>query len=382
MTRRSSWTTFVSRMDRDTVSVFSCWLLVLTSVGSFTAFVMLLGRQLCMVAFFVALSFVAFFVLFIQPPEGAGRRAALRNVLLGPNEPRNRDIEKNNGRGPVVDANAVEVGILQPENQPQSSPAPSSPKMVYGKDDNQVPPPVDAGGTETKRRGFISNIVKVMKKGRLQENPFYTTLTEQVDVGGKSVREASNDEHTGSSADQDEDGKPPREMRRAIFFLPDPEPPATGRKRNVPPTTPRASEFEITRKERDYSVFTTAPHLPSGLRPRRNAYADIDAPKLGAKQRQPSKSVAFHNLPSPSKHKAMRTLLVEDWRKVANSSYSTSSCSESETPCLLVNSTRSEPVVSRRRPSRIYSEGKTRGTVYLVKDPKKGFRKVYHVWSV
>ncbi|CAN7942740.1 unnamed protein product [Ixodes pacificus] len=385
MTRRSTWTSFVSRIDRDTVSAFSSWLLVLTSVGSFTAFVALFGRQMCMVVFYLTLGTVAIFVLFVQPPEGALRRKALRNVLLGPNDPEDRDIEKNDCDS-VVDAKTTGVRIVSHrESRSQPLCSATTPNVTIEKPDDVhgLRLSRNPGVVEAKKRGVFRHLLKILKKGRREANPFYTTLTEQV-TPVKSARQVRDDRPSlqlGNADRQLDDEKESRKIRRAVFFPPDPEPTASSGRTGH---TKSSSHLEITKPDRRPLHSTSVPHAPSGLRPLKTAFTEIDLPQLGSKGRRPTicKSADFHFGPSP-KHKAIRTHLIEDWGTVANSSYLASPCSENETSCLLVSLTKSEPVISRRRSSdQFYSERKTKGQMYILKDPKRGLRKVYHVWSV
>ncbi|CAN8032551.1 unnamed protein product [Ixodes persulcatus] len=383
MTRRPTWTSFVSRIDRDTVSAFSSWLLVLTSVASFTAFVALFGRQMCMVVFYLTLGTVAIFVLFVQPPEGALRRQALRSVLLGPNDPEDRDIEKNDPVS-VVEAKATGVRIVSHrESRSQPLCSATTPNVTIEKPDDVHRLSRNPGVVEAKKRGVFRHLLKILKKGRREANPFYTTLTEQV-TPVKSARQVRDDRPSsqlGNADRQLDDEKESRKIRRAVFFPPDPEPTASSRRTGHTKST---SHLEIAKQDRKTLPSTSAPHAPSGLRPLKTAFTEIDLPQLGSKGRRStiSKSADFHFGPSP-KHKAIRTHLIEDWGTVANSSYLAPSCSENETSCLLMSLTKSEPVLSRRRSSdQFYSERKTKGQMYILKDPKEGLRKVYHVWSV
>ncbi|EEC13241.1 hypothetical protein IscW_ISCW008929 [Ixodes scapularis] len=383
MTRRPTWTSFVSRIDRDTVSAFSSWLLVLTSVGSFTAFVALFGRQMCMVVFYLTLGTVAIFVLFVQPPEGALRRKALRNVLLGSNDPQDRDIEKNDPDS-VVETKATGVRIVSHrESRSQLLCSATMPSVTTEKldDVHRLRLSRNPGVVEVKKRGVFRHLLKILKKGRREANPFYTTLTEQVTPvkPAKQVRDDRPSSQLGN-ADRQLDGvKESREIRRAVVFQP--EPSASSSRTGHTKST---RDLEITKQERGTSRSTGVPHAPSGLRPLKTAFTEIDSQQLGSRSRRStiSKSADFPFGPS-SKHKAIRTHLIEDWGTVANSSYSASPCSENETSCLLVGLTKSDPIMSRRRSSdQFYSERKTMGQMYVLKDPKEGRRKVYHVWSV
>ncbi|XP_070391243.1 uncharacterized protein [Dermacentor albipictus] len=444
-TRRATWNTYISRLDRDQYTVFSCWLLLVTSVGLFIVLLLTFGKQFCMVVFLSISGLVVLFVLFVQPPEGTLRRQALRDVLVR----RATDV----GPGPavasvhsqenVVVASAAASGSPASLHQKKKSPmglnlveSPSlssapmyqlrKASMMFEKYDEAchvaLPPSATSRAPqETTKRGFFRALISRIRKGHLQVNPYYTTLTEDA----LSIEEgAAESTTTKASARRSFDrGKGPTpEIKKRIGFQEDPlmeGEQLTGA--NTPPSTQSVSrrqrrsqsirplsdtEFSSRgRLDRSASVFATVTPGSSapGLRPLKSGVKGSVTPKLGAPTKRTTSSVAsrrtvnFTGVTSPAKKTSSppRARMVEEWHKVANSSVSTGEEEPTIEECVFVSDRKPRETTTthtkgsssrkrRRGPQTSSSSPDMRvgsSRTYMLRDSFDGYRKIHHVWS-
>ncbi|KAL1432997.1 hypothetical protein MTO96_001981 [Rhipicephalus appendiculatus] len=275
-----------------------------------------------MVVFLTISGLVVLFVLFVQPPEGPLRRQALRAVLTG----------RETGTHPAAVASVpsqenVAASTASPSSQhhqkrkpsvahgavePPSVPAAPvyqlrKPSMMFEKYDEAchvtLPPSSSSRAPqETTKRGFFRALISRIRKGHLQVNPYYTTLTEDAPIIEEGVVEnPATKPSTRRSFDR---GKGPTpDIKKRIGFQEEPLMQMEGEQltgANTPTSTQSASrrhrrsqsirpmtETEISsrcRVDRSMSVFATVTPGSSvpGLRPLKSGIKGSVTPKLGA----------------------------------------------------------------------------------------------------
>ncbi|KAH6936997.1 hypothetical protein HPB50_025086 [Hyalomma asiaticum] len=396
-----------------------------------------------MVVFLSISGLVALFVLFVQPPEGTLRRQALRDVLVG------RDVDASPHPAAVAPSHCQEnnaVATASPSSQQhqkkpsvalamvESASVPAAPmyqlsktRMMFEKYDEAcrvaLPPSANnRAPQETTKRGFFRALFSRLRKGHLQVNPYYTTLTEDApSIENGVVEPPVTKPSTRRSFDR---GKGPTpETKKRIGFQEEPLMQMEGEQLtgpNTPTSTQSTSrrhrrsqsirptnDTEISsrcRVDRSMSVFATVAPGASvpGLRPLKSGIKGSETPKLGAPTKRTGstastrRTVNFTGVTSPMKKPSPpRARKVDDWRKVASSSISTGEEKLQDERYLVVGRSKqreAEPPSKdsssshkRHRGSRASSSspdlrfGSSR--TYVMRDSVNGYRKVHHVWS-
>ncbi|XP_077516602.1 uncharacterized protein LOC144127483 [Amblyomma americanum] len=399
-----------------------------------------------MVVFLFIGALVALFVLFVQPPEGAHRRQVVRDMLMGspPAVPAAaQTVSAHSAERVASPADATSTGGLPLHHKREKSVTGLKMKeppaqlgqplyqlrkasMMFEKYDAAthvaLPPSNATEAPKDTKRGFFRSLLARIRKGHLQANPYYTTLTDDA----ASNEEEVTTQRTITQRSADPQGSPKRETsestKKRIGFQEDPLPVESSEQQTGAVTPPGPSPTKRQRRsqsirplgemdfssrgrvDRSTSVFATvAPGSSApGLRPLKSGVKDTVTPKLGAPLRRKSSAIAsrrtvnFSGVMSPPAKRSspQRYHKVEDWRKVAGSSVSMGT--EGADPSLLAaassTSSESRPPTPRDAASRKRSRTSRAdssspdfrmGTskTYVMRDSTNGFRKVHHVWS-
>ncbi|KAH8041550.1 hypothetical protein HPB51_016995 [Rhipicephalus microplus] len=387
-TSRATWNTYISRLDRDQYTVLSCWLLLITSVGLFIVLLLTFGKQFCMVVFLSISGLVVLFVLATRSSQ------------------------------------SVAHGEAEPPSAP-TAPAYQlrKPSMMFEKYNEacHVALPPSSGSRaphETAKRGFFRALISRLRKGHLQVNPYYTTLTEDApSIEGAVVENPVTKPSTRRSFDPGKDPTP--DTKKRIGFQEEPLMQMEGEQLtgvNTPTSTQSTSrrhrrshsirpmtDTEISshcRVDRSMSVFATVTPGSSvpGLRPLKSGIKGSVTPKLGAPAAKRTGSTT-----STRRTVNFTGLYITDEESVsaADAQDGKSARSPLEKKISTTGSVCSWGIANRVRrslPAKGSSSSRKRhhdshasssspdlrigsSRTYVLRDPANGYRKIHHVWG-
>ncbi|XP_075738206.1 uncharacterized protein LOC142779081 [Rhipicephalus microplus] len=383
-----------------------------------------------MVVFLSISGLVVLFVLFVQPPEGTLRRRALRDVLFGRETgTHTAAMCQENVAAPTASPSSQhhqkKPSVAHGEAEPPSAPiAPvyqlRKPSMMFEKCNEacHVALPPSSGSRapqETAKRGFFRALISRLRKGHLQVNPYYTTLTEDApSIEGAVVENPVTKPSTRRGFDPGKDTTP--DTKKRIGFQEEPLMQMEGEQLTGTPTSTQSAsrrhrrshsirpmtDTEISsrcRVDRSMSVFATVTPGSSvpGLRPLKSGIKGSVTPKLGAPAAKRTASttstrrtVNFTGLASP-----MKKVSPPPVRKMANLSVSTGEENLDDKQCVLVGHSEpseTEPPAkgsssSRKRHHDSHASSSSpdlrigSSRTYVLRDPANGYRKIHHVWG-
>ncbi|XP_077560473.1 uncharacterized protein LOC144175249 [Haemaphysalis longicornis] len=272
-----------------------------------------------------------------------------------------------------------------------------------------APTTLAAPAPKEPKRGFFRSFLARIRKGHLQANPYYTTLTED-EESNQAVGENAPPMQSQAEAAPSLKREVP-ETRKHIGFQEDQAPVveaeqhAGGTRRSRRLSQRQNSETELSsrgRVDRSPSIFTsvTPSSCAMGLKPLKSGVKGTSTPRLGVSAKKapgtvPRRTVNFSGVSSPPLHKKAppRLVKVDDWRKVADTSAPTSEESRPDADSVrLFSGPTKAAELSNVKQS--YNYRQSRGSfstpelklgptkTYTMRDGSKGMRKVHHVWGL